>query len=136
MKTFTPTTETVKRGWHLLDAKEKVLGRLASQAATYLLGKHKSDFAAHLDTGDHVIIINAEKIVTTGTKGLLKKYVRHSQYPGGLRVTNLKDMRATKPEFVVEHAVSGMLPDNKLKKSRMQRLHIVIGEEHPYGQHV
>ncbi len=135
MNTFTPTPATIKRNWHLLDSKDQVLGRIATQAASFLLGKHKSDYAAHMDTGDTVVITNAEKIVTTGKKELQKVYFRHSQYPGGDRKTTLAQMRASKPEQVLIHAVAGMLPDNKLKKSRLARLHVVIGTEHPYGQH-
>src|SRR5260221_10846469 len=122
MNTFTPTPTTIKRSWHLLDAQNQVLGRVASVAATFLLGKNKSDFAAHLDTGDTVVIINAEKIVTTGKKDLQKVYFRHSQYPGGDRKTTLEQMRANNPTQILIHAVAGMLPDNKLKRSRLSRL--------------
>lgn len=135
MKTFTPTPTTIKRTWHLLDAKDSVLGRVAVKAAVFLLGKNKSDYAAHMDTGDHVVIINAEKIVTTGNKETQKEYMRHSQYPGGMRKSTLKEVRQDHPERILEHAVSGMLPDNKLKKPRMQRLHVVVGDTHSYGQH-
>jgi large subunit ribosomal protein L13 len=135
MSTFTPTPSTIKRNWHILDAKDQILGRIATQAAVLLMGKNKSDYAPHIDTGDHVVIINAEKFVTTGRKELQKEYVRHSQYPGGLRKITLGKLKADNPEQVVLKAVSGMLPDNKLKKQRLMKLHIVIGENHPYGQY-
>lgn len=135
MNTFTPTPTTIKRNWHLIDASGEILGRVATRAAVFLLGKHKTDYAAHMDTGDTVVIINAEKIGTTGNKELQKSYFRHSQYPGGDRSITLEKMRQEKPEQILTHAISGMLPDNKLKKSRMSRLHIVIGSEHKYGQH-
>ncbi len=136
MRTFTPTPTTIKRSWHLIDANAQILGRVAAAAAVLLMGKNKSDYAAHLDTGDNVVIINAEKFVVTGRKDVQKEYVRHSGYPGGLRKTSLAQMRDSKPEQVMMHAISGMLPDNKLKKSRMARLHVIIGESHPYGQHL
>jgi large subunit ribosomal protein L13 len=135
MNTFTPNPTTIKRNWHLIDAEGKILGRVAAQAAVWLLGKHKPDYATHMDTGDTVVIINAEKIQTTGKKELQKSYFRHSQYPGGERSITLEKQRQEKPELILTHAVSGMLPDNKLKKPRMARLHIVIGSEHKYGQH-
>jgi large subunit ribosomal protein L13 len=136
MRTFTPTPTTIKRNWHLIDANAQILGRVAAQAAVKLMGKNKSDYAAHMDTGDHVVIINAEKFVVTGRKDVQKEYVRHSGYPGGLRKTSLAQMRESKPEQVMIHAISGMLPDNKLKKPRLARLHVIIGETHPYGQHL
>lgn len=135
MKTFTPTPSTIKRNWHLIDATGQVLGRVASQTAILLLGKHKADYAAHLDTGDHVVIINAEKIKTSGKKETQKTYFRHSQYPGGDSVTTLAQMRVSHPERVLEKAVAGMLPDNKLKDDRLKKLHLVIGSEHKYGQY-
>jgi large subunit ribosomal protein L13 len=135
MKTFTPTPTTVKRNWHVIDAEGQILGRVAAKAAVLILGKNKTDYAAHLDTGDHVVIINAEKIKTTGNKETQKTYFRHSQYPGGDKVTTLAQLRAATPEKVLEKAVAGMLPDNKLKDPRTKRLHLVIGSEHKYGQH-
>lgn len=135
MNTFTPTPTTIKRNWHLIDAKGEILGRVATKAAVWLLGKHKTDYAAHMDTGDTVVIINAEQVVTTGKKELQKSYFRHSQHPGGDRSITLEKLRQEKPELILTHAVSGMLPDNKLKQSRMSRLHVIIGSVHPYGQH-
>lgn len=136
MNTFTPTPSTITRKWHLIDAEGKILGRVASDAAKLLLGKHKADYSTHMDTGDTVVIVNAEKIKTTGNKELQKSYFRHSQYPGGDRSITLEKLRQEKPLLILTHAVSGMLPDNKLKKGRMARLHLVIGTEHKYGQHL
>jgi large subunit ribosomal protein L13 len=135
MKTFTPAAGDIKRAWHLIDAKDQILGRVASRVATLIMGKHKPDFAAHADTGDIVVIINAEQIRTTGNKETQKVYFRHSGYPGGDRTTTMAQLRASKPEQVLIRSVSGMLPDNRLKAVRLKRLHVIVGETHPYGQH-
>lgn len=131
IKTFTPKAKTIDRSWDVLDAKDQILGRLATQAATLLMGKHKPDFSRHLDTGDHVIILNAESVATTGNKASTKVYTRHSGYPGGLRQTTFAQMG---PQKVIIHAVSGMLPKNKLQASRLKRLHVVIGPDNPYAK--
>jgi large subunit ribosomal protein L13 len=135
MKTHVPTTQTLVRHWHIFDAQNQVLGRLATEVAVKLTGKHKPDFARHLDMGDQVVIINAEKITTTGHKDAQKLYRRHSGYPGGFREITLGKLRLEKPTEVIKHAVSGMLPDNKLKDHMLTRLHIFIGPKNPYAQH-
>ncbi len=135
MKTYSPKMSEVKRSWHILDASGQVLGRLATQAAVFLMGKHKPGFTRHLDTGDHVVILNGEKIVVTGKKEQTKVYTRHSGYPGGLSQTTLAQMRTTKPEQILTKAVSGMLPDNKLQDRMLKRLHVVIGSENPYAKY-
>lgn len=134
-KTFSPKTADVTHAWHLLDASTLVIGRLSTQTAVFLMGKHKPTFARHIDSGDHVVVINAAKIKVTGNKELQKIYHRHSGYSGGMRETTLEKMRADKPEEIVRHAVSGMLPKNKLQAVMLKRLHIYSDETHPYGQH-
>src|SRR5205809_1902223 len=114
MKTYSPKPEHIERSWYVVDASGQVLGRLASEVATLLRGKHKPIFAPHMDTGDHVIVINADKIVLTANKAEKKIAYRHSGYPGGLRSTNYTDLMATKPEKAVRKAVKGMLPKNRL----------------------
>ncbi len=122
MKTYQPKKKEVKREWHLVDAKDQVLGRLATKVATLLVGKGKPYFTRHLDCGDFVLVKNAAQVATTGKKETTKKYTRFSGYPGGLKTTTLKKMRAEKPEEVVRLAIIGMLPDNKLKKFWITRL--------------
>lgn len=134
-KTYSPSIKDLKRNWHLIDASDQVLGRIATQAAHLLMGKHKVDFVRHLDWGDHVVIINAEKAVTTGRKETQKKYVRHSGYPGGYRETTLEKLRAEKPTEVLKHAVSGMLPNNKLRDRMIKRLYLIVGSENPYAKY-
>ena len=134
-RTYAPTISEVNRAWHLLDAKDAVLGRLATKASIFLMGKHRPNYSLNMDMGDHVVIINADKIKVTGTKELQKTYHRHSGYPGGYRETTLKELRETHPERILEHAIFGMLPDNKLQKRRMTRLHVLVGDTNPYGQH-
>lgn len=122
----------VERAWHFFDAKDKILGRLASEISQLLIGKHRPDFVPYLDLGDYVVVINAEKIKVSGKKEKEKKYFRHSGYPGGLKTETLGELRLRKPEEILRRAVWGMLPDNKLKKGRMKRLLVYAGEEHPY----
>lgn len=133
MKTFQPKEKEIKRSWHLIDAKDGVLGRIATQIAMYLMGKHKPTYSPHLDSGDYVVVINAEKVVLTGKKPLQKVYRHHSGYPGGLKEISLAKMKKEHPERILEHAVSGMLPDNRLKKDRMARLKVLVGERNPYA---
>lgn len=122
----------VKREWHLIDVGDKILGRKASEIATFLMGKGKPNFVRNLDMGDYVVVINAKNVKVTGNKELLKKYYRHSGYPGGFRSETLAELRARKPEEVVKHAVSGMLPQNRLKPRMLKRLYIFGGKEHKY----
>lgn len=118
--------------WFLFDAKGEILGRLATKIAKILQGKHKSDFVPYREMADHVVIINAAKVAVTGKKEKQKIYTFYSGYPGGLKKIKLAEMRVKKPEFIILHAVAGMLPKNKLAKLRLKKLHIYAGAEHPY----
>ena len=133
MKTYQPKGKDIKRNWHLLDAKGKVLGRLATEIAIYLMGKHKENYANHLDLGDYVVVINASKVEVTGRKRQQKKYISHSGYPGGLKEVSFMKLITEQPEKVIEHAVAGMLPENRLKQKRMVRLKVFANENHPYS---
>ncbi len=132
MKTFSPKKADIERKWYLVDAKHQILGRLASQVARILRGKHKPIFAPHIDVGDHVIIINAEKVRLTGKKAAQKRYTRHTGYPSGLRETSYESMLANHPERVLEHAIKGMLPKNRIGKQMFKKLRIYTGEAHPH----
>lgn len=132
MKTFMAKAQDINRKWYVLDAEGKVLGRLAAEAARILRGKHKPDFTPHLDTGDHVIVINAGKIVLTGNKLQNKKYYRHSGYPGGLKVTNYETLMRTRPVLAVEKAIVGMLPHNRLGADMARKLKVYSGSNHPH----
>ena len=123
----------VKREWHLIDLKGKVLGRIASDIAVLLMGKAKSNFVRNLDMGDFVVVINAKDFKVTGNKEKLKKYYRHSGYPGGLKTETLGDLRQRKPENVIIHAVSGLLPQNRLKDKMLSRLHVFEEEVHTFN---
>ncbi|XEC94592.1 50S ribosomal protein L13 [Paenibacillus tarimensis] len=130
--TYMAKPNEVERKWYIIDAEGKTLGRLASEAATLIRGKHKPQFTPHVDTGDFVVIINAEKIVLTGKKLQNKMYYRHSLYPGGLKVTSAQDMLNKKPERVLEQAVYGMLPKNRLGEKMKLKLKVYAGSEHPH----
>jgi large subunit ribosomal protein L13 len=132
VRTFSPKAADVKRQWHVIDASDIVLGRLASQAAILLRGKHKPIFAPHVDTGDFVIIVNASKVVLTGNKLADKRAYRHSGYPGGLRAVAYSDLMATSPERAVTKAVKGMLPKNTLGRQMLSKLKVYAGPEHPH----
>lgn len=132
-KTVSANKETIKKEWILVDAEGLVLGRLASEVAKILRGKNKPVFTPHVDCGDNVIVINAEKVVLTGKKMSDKQYVRHSGYPGGQRFQNPLEILAKYPERLVEKAVKGMLPKNKLGRKLYGNLHVVIGSEHKYA---
>ena len=133
MKTFMAKPGDMKnRKWYILDAEGKVLGRLAVEAAKILRGKHKPDFTPHVDTGDHVIVINADKIKLTGNKLRTKKYYRHSGYPGGLKVINYEKLMKTRPELAVEKVITGMLPHNRLGAKMARKLKVYSGPEHPH----
>jgi large subunit ribosomal protein L13 len=131
-KTYQPKVKEIKRDWHLINAEDQVLGRLATKAATYLMGKHKADYSAHLDSGDFVVVINAKEVEISGKKAQQKKYFSHSGYPGGFKEVSFEKLFSQNPERVIELAVSGMLPDNRLKKARMERLKVFANEEHPF----
>ncbi|MEE3286905.1 MAG: 50S ribosomal protein L13 [Pseudomonadota bacterium] len=130
MGTYSAKPETVRRDWYLIDATDKVLGRLASEVATRLRGKHKPEYTPHVDTGDHIIVVNAAKIRVTGKKVEKKKYYRHTGYPGGIRETSLSDELENHPERVIERAVKGMLPKNSLGRSMFLKLRVYAGSEH------
>ena len=131
--TFMANAQTVERKWYVVDAEGKTLGRLAAEVAKVLRGKHKPTFTPHVDTGDHVIVINAEKITVTGKKLIQKEYFRHSGYPGGSRFMKLGMMLEKYPERVVEMAVRGMLPKNKLGAQQYCKLNVYAGSEHPHA---
>ena len=133
MRTFTPKPAEVTRTWHVIDATDVVLGRLASQTAILLRGKHKPTFAPHVDTGDFVIIINADKVALTGAKLEQKKAYRHSGFPGGLRSTSYTELLAKAPEKAVEKAVRGMLPKTTLGRQQLTKLKVYAGAEHPHA---
>lgn len=132
MKTYSIKPKEIDRRWYLLDATNQVLGRLATRIAQLLMGKHKPIFTRHLDTGDYVVVINASKISVTGDKLKQKNYYRHSGYPGGLKVRNLEELLQSQPQKVIEHAVKGMLPRNRLGAKMMKKLRVYAGEEHPH----
>ena len=132
MKTFTPKPADLTHDWYVIDATDVVLGRLATQAATLLRGKNKPTYAPHADSGNHVIILNADKIALTGNK-LGKELYSHSGRPGGLRRDSYAELLEKNPERIIKNAVKGMLPKNRLAKVQLDRLHIVRGAEHPYA---
>jgi large subunit ribosomal protein L13 len=132
MKTFVAKEKEVKKNWYLVDAKNKILGRLATQIAMRLRGKHKPIFTPHADTGDFIVVINAEKVSLTGKKWDKKIYYRHSGYIGGLKEISAKKLLEKKPEDVLRFAVRGMLPKNSLGRRQLKKLKIYVGSEHPH----
>jgi large subunit ribosomal protein L13 len=132
MKTFNPTPETIQRNWVLIDAEGKVLGRLASEVASRLRGKTKPEFLPYLDTGDFVVVVNADKVVMTGNKMDQKVYYRHSGYIGGLKTTTAKQLSTRKPEELIRQAVKGMLPKNSLGRKLNKKLKVYTGPHHPH----
>lgn len=133
MKTYMATPSTIERKWYVVDAADKTLGRLAAEVAKVLRGKHKPTFTPHMDTGDHVIIINADKVRMTGKKLVQKVYFRHSGYLGGDKYTKAGDMLAKNPVRMVELAVRGMVPHNRLGSQIIKKLHVYAGSEHPHA---
>lgn len=131
-KTYSQKPSEVSRRWILIDAKDAPLGRVATTVVTYLTGKYKPSFTPHVDGGDYVIVINAKEAVATGNKEEDKVYYRHSGFPGGIKSATLKEVREKAPEFIIENAVKGMIPHNKLAKERMARLKIFAGENHSH----
>jgi len=131
-RTYSAKEADIKRKWYIVDAKGKTLGRLATQVAIVLRGKHKPIFTPHVDTGDHVIVVNAEKIHLTGDKVRQKTYYRHSGYPGGLKSETVKDLLERKPYVIVERAIIGMLPKTKLGKQMGRKLNVYAGPTHPH----
>jgi large subunit ribosomal protein L13 len=133
VSTYTPKAGDITRTWHVIDATDVVLGRLAVQSATLLRGKHKPTYAPHIDGGDFVIVVNADKVAITGNKANGKMKYRHSGHPGGLKSTSLGDLLATKPERAVEQAIKGMLPKNKLGRAMGSKLKVYAGPNHPHA---
>ena len=131
-KTTTPSIETIKREWFLVDATDKTLGRLATEIAVILRGKNKPSFTPHLDTGDFVIVINAEKIEVTGKKSSQKLYRRHSGRPGGMKIEKFETLQERIPERIIEQAVKGMLPHNSLGRQQFRKLKVYKGPDHPH----
>lgn len=132
MKTFSAKAHEVKRDWYVIDADGKTLGRMASEIARRLRGKHKAEYTPHVDTGDYIVVINAGKIRVTGNKTLDKKYYTHTEYPGGIREESFEKLVARKPERVIEIAVKGMLPHNPLGRAMLRKLKVYAGASHPH----
>ena len=133
MRTYTPKASEIQRSWYVVDAEGLVLGRVATEVARLLRGKHKPTFAPHIDTGDHVVVVNASKIVLTSNKGDKLFVHRHSGYPGGLRTRSYGDLLADKPEEAVRRAVRGMLPKNRLGRQMLRKLKVYAGPTHPHA---
>lgn len=132
MKTYQPKAKEISRSWHHIDVKDKVLGRVSTEIAKFLMGTHKPTYSTHMDSGDHVVVTNAKDIKVTGKKSQQKIYRSHSGYPGGLREIAYSKLLKERPENVIIHAVSGMLPDNRLKNKRLARLKVFAGAKHLY----
>jgi large subunit ribosomal protein L13 len=133
VRTYSPKPGDLTKNWYVIDATDVVLGRLASQAAALLRGKHKATFAPHVDSGDFVIIINADKVALTGNKAANKMVYRHSGFPGGLKTIPIGELLAKNPQRVIENAVSGMVPKTKLGRAQMSKLKVYAGSEHPHA---
>lgn len=136
MKTHSVKAKDIEREWHVIDAADKTLGRMASQIAKLLMGKHKPTYSPHLDTGDYVVVINAAKVRVTGEKAEQKIYYRYSGYPGGLKGPTFKEVFARSPAYVIEHAVRGMLPHNSLGRAMFRKLKVYRGVDHPHQAQV
>lgn len=132
MKTYQPKHKDIKRDWHMIDAKDKILGRMSTNLATLLMGKHKPIYSDHMDMGDYVVVVNAQKVRVTGKKRKQKVYQKHSGYPGGFKEVSFEKMITEHPERVIELAVSRMLPGNRLRDKRMRRLKVFAGADHTY----
>lgn len=133
MKTVSTRPQDVDRSWYVVDAEDKTLGRLATEIAHRLRGKHKPEFTPHVDTGDYIVVVNAEKVRVTGNKVNDKIYYRHSGFPGGIKAMNFRDMQDQHPERIVEKAVKGMLPKNPLGRAMFKKLKVYPGAEHPHA---
>ncbi|WP_300419684.1 50S ribosomal protein L13 [uncultured Pseudoalteromonas sp.] len=133
MKTFVAKPETVKRDWYVVDAEGKTLGRIATEIAHRLRGKHKAEYTPHVDTGDYIIVINAEKVTVTGNKAKDKMYHAHTGFPGGLKSTTFDKLQAAKPEMIIEKAVKGMLPRGPLGRAMYRKLKVYAGTEHNHA---
>ena len=133
MKTFTAKPETVARDWYVVDAEGKTLGRIATEIAMRLRGKHKPEYTPHVDTGDYIIVVNAEKVTVTGNKAFGKQYYSHSGFPGGIKQINFEKLQAHKPEMIIEKAVKGMLPKGPLGRAMFRKLKVYSGAEHNHA---
>ena len=133
MKTFVATPSTIKREWFVVDATDKTLGRLATEIARRLRGKHKPEYTPHMDTGDYIVVVNVEKLTVTGNKAQDKMYYSHSGYPGGLKETNFSKLQAHKPEMILEKAVKGMLPRGPLGRAMHKKMKVYAGTQHPHA---
>ena len=136
LKTYSVKKADIEHAWHVMDAEGKTLGRLATEAAVLLKGKHKPTYTTNLDVGDYVIVINAEKVVVTGNKAEQKMYYRHSNYPGGLKSANYNGMMGKHPTRIIEHAIKGMLPHNRLGAAMFKKLKVYAGPTHPHEAQV
>jgi len=136
MKTYVTKLSEIEREWHLIDANDEILGRLATRIAKLLMGKHKPTYSPNLDTGDYVVVINAEKVRVTGDKEKQKLYIRHSGYPGGFKSVSYEKMMQTQPTRIIEYAVKGMLPHNRLGRAMIKKLKVYTGNSHPYRAQV
>ena len=132
MKTFSAKPESVERDWYLVDATDKTLGRLATEIAVRLRGKHKPVYTPHVDTGDYIVVVNAEKVRVTGNKHSDKMYYRHTEFPGGIKEINFAKLMDHKPEMAIEKAVKGMMPRNPLGRAMLRKLKVYAGTEHPH----
>jgi large subunit ribosomal protein L13 len=132
MKTYQPKHKDIKRNWHMIDAKDEILGRMSTQIVKLLMGKHKPIYSDHMDMGDYVVVLNAQKVKVTGKKRKQKVYQKHSGYPGGFKEISFEKMITEHPERVIELAVSRMLPGNRLRDKRMRRLKVFAGADHSY----
>jgi len=132
-KTYSQKTAEVTRRWILIDATDATLGRVSTEIAKYLIGKYKPTYTPHIDGGDYVVVVNAEKVIVTGNKEEVKMYHHHSGYPGGLRSLKLKEVRERYPTRIIEESVRGMLPKNKLSVGRLERLKVFVGPEHTHA---
>ena len=132
MKTYTAKKELVKRSWYVVDGTDKVLGRMATEIANRLRGKHKAEYTPNVDTGDYIVVVNADKIRVTGNKSTDKLYYRHTGYPGGIKSTSFNKLMETHPERAIQMAVKGMMPRNKLSREMMGKLKVYAGNEHPH----
>jgi len=136
MKTYSTKAKDIDHQWHVIDASGKTLGRLSTQIAILLMGKHKPTYVTHLDTGDYVIVLNAAKVRVTGKKTKQKTYYRHSGYPGGIKAVTYEDMMAAHPTRIIEYAVKGMLPHNRLGRAMFKKLKVYAGDSHPHQAQV
>ena len=132
MKTYSVKKKDIERKWHIIDATDMILGHLATKVATLIMGKHKPMFTRNLDTGDYVVVINASKVRFSGNKEKNKLYYRHSTYPGGLKIVTLEEMMKTKPTWVIERSVKGMIPHNRLGASMLKKLKVYADDNHPH----